>query len=82
MNTKTQHSVKAKIHVTWRDNHKYFNGKLPTRRWGFCEIARTVIIEPDPHDVYDSGNYGYILVGGKKVCVVNGCGSEILFEIR
>jgi hypothetical protein len=41
-----------------------------------------VIIEPDPHDVYDSGNYGHILVGGKKVCVVNGCGSEILFEIR
>ena len=74
--------MKAKIHITFQDNHKYFCGKLPTRRWGFCEIARTVVLEPDPHGIYESGNYGHIMIGGKKVRVVNNGGSEILFEIR
>ena len=74
--------MKAKIHITFQDNHKYFWGKLPTRRWGFCEIARTVVIEPDPHGIYESGNCGHIMIGGKKVRVVNNGGSEILFEIR
>jgi len=74
--------VKAKIHITFQDNYKYFWGKLPTKRWGFCEIARTVVIEPDPYGIYELGNYGHIMIGGKKVRVVNGGGSEVLFEIR
>ena len=74
--------MKAKIHVTFQDNHKYFRGKLPTKRWGFCEIARTVVIEADPYGIYEFGNYGHIMIDGQKVRVVNGCGSEILFEIR
>ena len=42
MNTKTQQMVKAKILITSIDNMKLFRGKMPTRRWGFCEIVRMV----------------------------------------
>jgi hypothetical protein len=81
MNTKTQQMVKAKILITSIDNMKLFRGKMPTQRWGFCEIVRMVTIEPCPHGVYEDGNYGYIKIDGKKVRVINGHNGERLFEI-
>ena len=81
MNTKTQQMVKAKILITSIDNMKLFRGKMPTRRWGFCEIVRMVTIEPCPHGVYEDGNYGYVKIDGKKVRVINGHGGETSFEI-
>jgi hypothetical protein len=73
--------MKAKILITSIENMRLFQGKLPTKRWGFCEIIRKVTIEPCPHGIYDNGNYGYIMVNDKKVRVVNGSSSEMLFEI-
>jgi hypothetical protein len=81
MNTKTPQIVKAKILITSIDNMKLFQGRLPTRRWGFCEIVRKVTIEPCPHGIYEDGNYGYVKIDGKKVRVINGHGGETSFEI-
>lgn len=61
--------VKATIHVTQRENNVYFNQKLPTWRNGFCKIERTVHLMDDPDNVYNSGEYGYINVNGKKIIV-------------
>ena len=66
MNTKTQQSVKAKILINSIDNMKLFRGKMPTRRWGFCEIVRMVTIKPCPFGIYEDGNYGYVKIDGKK----------------
>ena len=66
------------IHVTQRDNDRYFAQKLPTFRNGFCKINRIVTFVADPHEVYGEGEYGYITVAGKKVFV---CGSDNSFEI-
>jgi hypothetical protein len=73
--------MKAKILITSIDNMKLFQGKLPTRRSGFCEIVRNVTIEPCPFGIYGDGNYGYVKIDGKKVRVINGNGGETLFEI-
>ena len=73
--------MKAKILVTGIENMRLFQGKLPTKRWGFCEIVREVTIEPDPYQVYSDGNNGYIMINGKKVPVVNRHGDEVLFEL-
>ena len=81
INSKKAPTMKAKILITSIDNMKLFQGKLPTRRWGFCEIVREVTIEPCPHGVYEDGNYGYVKIDGKKVRVINGRGGETLFEI-
>lgn len=70
--------VKAKIYITQRDNDKYFRQKLPTFRNGFCWIERMVTLEKDPSGVYFEGEWGYIMVGNKKV-FVNAAGDE--FEI-
>ena len=71
--------MKAKILITSLDNMRLFHGKLPTKRWQFCEIVRNVTIEPDPSGVYSDGCYGYIVVDSKKVYVVHYCGD--LFEL-
>ena len=43
----------ATITVTNRQDNLYFNGKLPTVNWGYCEIDRKVYnIEVDDDDVY------------------------------
>lgn len=34
---------KAKIYISDLDNYNYFNNRLPTRRWGFCYIERSVL---------------------------------------
>jgi hypothetical protein len=81
MFSKKAHTMKAKILITSMDNMKLFQGRLPTRRWGFCEIVRDVTIEPCPHGVYEDGNYGYVKIDGKKVRVINGRGGETSFEI-
>jgi len=81
MNTKTPQIVKAKILITSIDNMKLFRGRLPTRRWGFCEIVRKVTIEACPFGIYEDGNYGYVKIDGKKVRVINGHGGETSFEI-
>lgn len=73
--------MKAKILITSIENMRLFQGKLPTKRWGFCEIVRNVTIEPDPYQVYSNGCYGYIMVNGKKVHVVNSHGDAVLFEL-
>jgi hypothetical protein len=71
----------AKIHITQRDNDKYFKQKLPTWRHGFCEILRNVTLGKDPYDVYGDGEFGTITVYGRKVYVVRN-GTEGSFEIR
>jgi hypothetical protein len=58
---------------------RLFGGKLPTKRWAFCEIVRNVTIEHDLSGVYSDGCYGYIVVDSKKVYVVNNGGD--LFEL-
>jgi len=72
--------MKSKIFISQRDNDKYFKQKLPTWRNGFCEIVRNVTIEPDPHGVYEDGEWGYITVYGRKI-YVTGAGPECAFEI-
>ena len=71
--------MKAKILITSLENMRLFHGKLPTKRWAFCEIVRNVTIEHDPSGVYSDGCYGYIVVDSKKVYVVNNGGD--LFEL-
>jgi hypothetical protein len=66
--------MKAKILITSLENMRLFQGKLPTKRWGFCEIVRNVTIESDPYQVYSDGCYGYIVADSKKVYVVNNGG--------
>jgi len=73
--------MKAKILITSLENMRLFQGKLPTRRWGFCEIIRNVTIETCPHGIYQDGNYGYIMVGDKKIRVINGSTDSELFEL-
>jgi len=72
--------LKAKILITSMENMRLFQGKLPTKRWGFCEIVRKVTIEPCPHGLYE--HYGYIVVAGKKIRVANSDRINPLFEIR
>ena len=72
--------MKAKILITSLENMRLFQGKLPTKRWAFCEIVRNVTIEPDPSEVYSAGCYGYITVDSKKIYVVNHSGGD-LFEL-
>ena len=74
--------MKAKILVTGIENMQLFQGKLPTKRWGFCEIYRKITIESCPHGIYEAGDYGYFMVDGTKIRVVNGDSSNPLFEIR
>ena len=74
--------MKAKILVTGIENMQLFGGKLPTKRWSFCEIYRKITIESCPHGIYEAGNYGYFMVDGKKIRVVNGDSINPLFEIR
>jgi len=59
--------MKSKIFVIQRENDKYFKQKLPTWRNGFCEIMRSVTVEPDPHNVYDC--WGTIEAYGQKLFV-------------
>jgi hypothetical protein len=73
--------MKAKILITSIENMRLFQGKFPTKRWGFCEIVRNVTIESCPFGIYQDGNYGYVKIDGKKVRVINGNGGEKLFEI-
>jgi hypothetical protein len=73
--------MKAKIHITQRENDKYFKQKLPTWRNGFCEISRNVMFENDPHGIYQDGEFGYITVYCRKVYVTRN-GTESSFEIR
>ena len=73
--------MKAKIHITQRDNDKYFKQKLPTWRNGFCEISRNVTLENDPHGIYEDGEFGYITAYGRKIYVTRN-GAEASFEIR
>ena len=61
--------MRAKILVTWRDNRKHFDFKLPTVRNDFCEITRTITLEADPTGVYEDGQWGYITANGNKVRV-------------
>jgi len=77
----TDYIMKAKILITSIENMRLFQGKFPTKRWGFCEIVRNVTIESCPFGIYQDGNYGYIKIDGKKVRVINGNGGETLFEI-
>ena len=62
--------MKSKIYLTQKANDKYFAQKLPTFRNGFCYIERNVTFIPDPSEVYDEGEYGYIKVQGQKVIVI------------
>jgi hypothetical protein len=71
--------MKARILITSFENMRLFGGKLPTKRWAFCEIVRNVTIEHDLSGVYSDGCYGYIVVDSKKVYVVNNGGD--LFEL-
>jgi len=73
--------MKAKILINSIENMRLFQGKFPTKRWGFCEIVRNVTIESCPFGIYQDGNYGYVKIDGKKVRVINGNGGEKLFEI-
>jgi len=59
--------MKSKIFIIQTDNYKYFKSKLPTWRNGFCEIMRSVTVEPDPNNVYD--NWGTIEAYGHKLFV-------------
>jgi hypothetical protein len=72
--------MKVKVLITSIENMRYFGGTLPTKRWGFCEIVRSVTIEPCPFGIYDDGCYGHITIGGKKFTVTSGCEGK-LFEI-
>ncbi len=71
--------MKARIYCTQRDNDRHFNQKLPTFRNGFCYIERNVTFVQDPSGVYEEGEYGFFIAGGKKIFVV-GSGKE--FEIE
>jgi hypothetical protein len=68
----------SEIHITQRDNDRYFKQKLPTWRNGFCTIERKVTFVPDPSNVYEEGEWGYITVNKQKVFVH---GSNNFFEI-
>lgn len=68
----------SKIHITQRDNDRHFKQKLPTWRNGFCTIERKITFVPDPSNVYDDGEWGYIVANGQKV-FVHSSGDE--FEI-
>jgi len=59
--------MKSKIYIIQQENDKYFKQKLPTWRNGYCEIVRSVTVEPDPDNIYD--NWGYITVYGQKLFV-------------
>jgi hypothetical protein len=59
--------MKSKIFITYPDSYKYFKSKLPTWRNGYCEIMRSVTVEPDPNNVYD--NWGTIEAYGQKLSV-------------
>ena len=72
--------MKAKILITSIENMRLFQGKFPTKRWGFCEIVRTVTIEPCPYGLYE--HYGCIMVDGKKIRVATSDRINPLFEIR
>ena len=61
--------MKVKLFVTGSQNYMYFKNKLPTRRWDYCETARTVTIVPDPVNVYQDGEYGFVTVFGRKIFV-------------
>ena len=61
--------MKVKLFVTGSDNYKYFKNTLPTRRWDYCEIVRNVTIIPDPVNVYQDGEYGFVTVFGRKIFV-------------
>ena len=71
-------SAVKKIHVTQKENDRYFDQKLSTHRNGFTTISRKVTFEADPNEVYSEGEWGYIVVSGKKIWV-NGDGDT--FEI-
>lgn len=75
---KNDTSSTQKIYVTQKDNDKYFSQKLSTMRNGFTRINKKVTFEADPSDVYDDGEFGYIIVGSQKI-YVNASGTE--FEI-
>jgi hypothetical protein len=62
-------STKATIVVHHHDNTNFFKMKLPTWRWGCCEIVREVTFEACPHGIYAEGELGFITVYGKKVPV-------------
>jgi hypothetical protein len=62
-------TIKTDVYVTSLDNMKYFQGKLPTARNGFCFINRVVTLCADPHEVYADDKYGTIVVYGRKVIV-------------
>jgi hypothetical protein len=59
----------SEIHITQRDNDKYFKQKLPTFRNGFCKIQRKVTFEADPNEVYEDGEWGYFVVNQQRVYV-------------
>jgi len=61
--------MKVKLFVTGSQNYQYFKNKLPTRRWDYCETLRTVTIIPDPVEVYQDGQYGFVTVFGRKIFV-------------
>ena len=69
--------MKAKILITSIENMRLFQGKFPTKRWGFCEIVRKITIEPCPHGLYK--HYGYTMIDGKKIRVTSS--DSILFEL-
>jgi len=66
--------MKAKILITYAENMRHFGGTLPTKRFGFCEIVRSVTIQPC--EFYDDGCYGYVTIGGKKFNVASGDGKN------
>ena len=63
--------MKVKLFVTGSQNYMYFKNTLPTRRWDYCEIFRTVTIIPDPVNVYQDGEYGFVTVFGRKIFVTD-----------
>lgn len=70
----------VKIVVHHHDNVNFFKMKLPTWRWGCCEIVRNVTFETCPHGIYEEGELGSIVVYGKKVPVYRVSGEDH-FEI-
>lgn len=71
-------SAVKKVYITQKENDRYFDQKLSTSRNGFTYLNRKVTFETDPHDIYSEGEWGYIIVSGKKI-YVNGDGDT--FEI-
>lgn len=63
-------TVKGKIQITQKENDKYFSQKLSTKRDGFAIITRTVTLIDDASEIHERGEYGYIVVGTKKIAVV------------